>query len=315
MIRPRSNRVVIAALSLTLSSFLALTACGSDEAAPDKLCAPLGMQKSALMEIRESRFAIEDASDREAFAIGLLSCLAHPDPDLRDKLAYEGLVTYLRNESLSPDTIKILKDDLIKTLSSKRTDRGGFEKPFTALALAEIARVDRIKPRYTASERAELVKTAVNYMSNITDYRGFDSQSGWRHGVAHGADLLMQLAFNPNLTQAQKKQMVEAIETQIVPADNHFYIYDEPERLARPIMFLAAQQALTEEEWAAWFAALGDPSPLGNWGTAFASNAGLAKLHNTKAFAKEIYISAVNAQNEDMRALQGPALALLKTLP
>jgi len=232
MIRPRSNRVVIAALSLTLSSFLALTACGSDEA-----------------------------------------------PDLRDKLAYEGLVTYLRNESLSPDTIKILKDDLIKTLSSKRTDRGGFEKPFTALALAEIARVDRIKPRYTASERAELVKTAANYMSNITDYRGFDSQSGWRHGVAHGADLLMQLAFNPNLTQAQKKQMVEAIETQIVPADNHFYIYDEPERLARPIMFLAAQQALTEEEWAAWFAALGDPSPLGNWGAALNQNLSCASAH------------------------------------
>lgn len=37
----------------------------------------------------------------------------------------------------------------------------------------------------------------------ICDYRSFDERDGWRHAVAHAADLLMRLALNPALTGTQ----------------------------------------------------------------------------------------------------------------
>jgi hypothetical protein len=49
----------------------------------------------------------------------------------------------------------------------------------------------------------------------VSDYRGFDDKEGWRHGVAHGSDWLMQLALNPALDRGQLDQMLAAIATQV----------------------------------------------------------------------------------------------------
>ena len=40
-------------------------------------------------------------------------------------------------------------------------------------------------------------------MKSMLDYRGFVPGAGWRRAVAHGADLLMQLALNPAVERTQ----------------------------------------------------------------------------------------------------------------
>ena len=193
-------------------------------------------------------------------------------------------------------------------------DSAGFTQPFAALALAEVARTDRVQPYFSQQERQELVQTSIDYLVSIDDYRGFHEEEGWRHGVAHTADLLMQLALNDNIGLAEHRAMLTAIATQIAPA-GVFYQYGESGRLARPILYIAMQGTIGEEEWSSWLADIAAPHPLASWSDAFSSNAGLAKRHNTSAFLRELYLNASLSQNESLKLLLPGTIAAIKALP
>jgi hypothetical protein len=311
----RHLKSISSACLALFSAATLLTACNGSGLEADPSCSPLGMKKAALMQMRESDFTIGNTEDRHAFARGLLPCLAHADPDLRHKLAFEGLRTFLNEGSLDNETIDTIKDDLLQTLSSKSSDRGGFEKPYAAKTLSEIVRLDRQHPRYSAAERSAIVSTASTYLKTLDDYRSFDPAQGWRNGIIQASDLMLQLSFNRNLTRDNHKDMLDAIASQVVPNNHHFYIHNEPQKLAWPVIFIAAQQTLTQPEWELWFETLADPAPLGNWQIVFASEEGLAKLHNTKAFASAVYTSVADAKDVEMTILKQPSLNLLKALP
>ncbi len=294
---------------------LAGTACQNSPAKAESLCRPLDYDKAQLLDLREANFEIADAAPREVFALELLDCLGDPDPDMRDKIGYEGFSTLLRGKKLSTDAVKILRQRLAAMLQDTLPDRSGFAKPFVALALSEVVRADRVTPIFTDAERRETVAAATDYLRGITDYRGYDENEGWRHGVAHIADVLMQLSLNPAITPEDLTKMRGAIGSQIAPKNAHFYIYGEPDRLARPILFMAAREGFTAEDWVAWFEGIADPAPFEDWNAVYNSQEGLAKLHNTKAFANAVYTNALNSQNPNINALAEPALDVLKILP
>jgi hypothetical protein len=56
--------------------------------------------------------------------------------------------------------------------------------------------------------------------------------------VAHGSDLLMQLALNPRLDKEALGLVVSGVRVQVAPK-GHAYVAGESERLARPILFAA----------------------------------------------------------------------------
>jgi hypothetical protein len=78
---------------------------------------------------------------------------------------------------------------------------------------------------------------------------------------------------------------------------------------------LALKGDFSEQDWTAWMLELSDPAPYNDWSEVYQSQEGLAKLHNTKAFANAIYINAVNSGNEQVQALAAPALEVLRALP
>ncbi|WP_416876765.1 DUF2785 domain-containing protein [Litorimonas sp.] len=284
------------------------------EPSPDT-CRIEGYDKNGLMALRQAEYHFKEPEQADQIALEMLPCLSDPDPDLRDKFAYEGYVNFLRRDRLSDATLQSLRTRLIENLSSETEAVYGVKKPFAALVLAELARQDRLKETLTPEERQQLLDAATDYIRGIEDYRGYDANIGWRHGVAHAADLLMQLSLNEALNAPQQKQIRDAVRSQINPNETHFYIYGEPERLARPILYLALKGAFNEQDWAAWMQELSDPAPFKDWSDVYQSQKGLAKLHNTKAFANAIYINAVNSGNEQVQALAAPALEVLSALP
>ncbi len=278
-------------------------------------CEPLGLDKDALLQLKEQGYEFADPDRRERFAIELVECLGDPDPQIRDDIAFDGFVTLLRGKQLRNDPVRTLLSTMTSQLRSDEDDPAGFRKPFLALSLAEVARADRIDEIFSTVERAELVTVSTIYMCSISDYRGFDEEEGWRHGVAHTADLQMQLTLNSAVTQEQLVQMRDSIATQVAPQGDHFYVYGESGRLARPILFMAARDAFTEQQWIDWFADVGAADPYETWSDVFSSQAGLAKLHNTRAFAEAIYVSGVGSDTVGLQAVAAGALELLKTLP
>jgi len=246
--------------------------------------------------------------------LALIACLGNPDPEIRDKVAFERLSAAMRGGEVDRDTLAAAKTELLNLVVAP--DPQGFQRSFVILTLAEVARTDRIKPWMTADDRDVLVSTAATYLSTLTDYRAFDDTSGFRHGVAHGADLALQLALNPAIAKPQLDQLLAAIATQVAPKDpNVAYWAGEPDRLARAVVFIAQRKLHSDAEWRKWFATVMDPRPLASWDVAFASEIGIRRHHNVRAFLLSVFASAVTSEDAGIRQLADRARDSLKLVP
>jgi hypothetical protein len=275
-------------------------------------CPPAGYDRAQLQALKARDWAIPSARARYAFALALTDCLASPDPEFRDDLAYQGYFALLRHRQLTDATMLALADNLQARLAAPEGE--GFERPFAALILSEVARADRVQPFLTPARRAQLLDASLTWFTAIRDYRGFDDRESWRHGVAHGADLLLQLSLNPAFGRPELTRIRDAVATQISPA-GHFYIYGEGQRLANPILYMARRGIFTEAEWTAWFAQVASPAPLASWNDAFSHNADLARVHNVSQFMQVLYVVArIDSTTADDVLLPG-AEAAIRTLP
>lgn len=259
--------------------------------------------RERLVELKAGKWVVADEAARQTLALGMLDCLASPDPFVRDEAGYEGLQFWMRSDKLDEATVRAIDSNLLARLAGP--DPQGFARPFAALVLAEVARIDRRKAFLSTSERSALVLAATTYLSSVRDYRGFDEREGWRHGVAHAADLLLQLALNPLLDKAAQQSMLAAIASQVNAAGVHFYIYGEGERLMAPVFYLARRETLSVADWDAWFAMLAaKPEGLRPSTQTF-----MAWRHNLNGFLLPLYASLSESTDAAQRARILPAVS------
>lgn len=116
----------------------------------------------------------------------LVACLGDPDPAVRDDFAFTLWSGGLRGRHLAADQMRHVLARLSAIVAGP-DDAAGFQKPFAALALSEVARADRVAPYLSEAELHALAGSGAAYLRGVTDYRGFVAGEGWRHGVAHGA--------------------------------------------------------------------------------------------------------------------------------
>jgi hypothetical protein len=222
-----------------------------------------------------------------ASLLALITCLGDPDPNVRDKIAFERLSAAMRAGEVDRDTLTTMESRLIKLVADP--DPQGFQRPFAILTLAEVARTDRIKPWMSPADRDQLVSVASTYLTNLRDYRAFNDKEGFRHGVAHGADLAMQLALNSAIGKTQLDRLLDAIAVQVTPTDPAVaYWAGEPDRLARPVIFIAQRKLHSDAEWKSFFdrtmALVSNSVP----GTEF----DIRKHHNARAFLLSVFATA-----------------------
>jgi len=293
-------------LGLSISSTFAAETAAS--------CPPAGYDKPALQQLRQSGFEVAEDAKRNSLALALMDCVANPDPELRDGMAFEGIANWLRAEKLSSETYQSLFAALMLQLQAA-PDSAGFRQPFAALILSEVARVDRLQGWLSPDQRDQLVQAAAEYLRGVRDYRGFSETEGWRHGVAHGADLALQLVLNDNINSSQIELLLEAVAAQVAPAGEIFYIYGEPMRLARVANYAHQRDAVPNEFWEGWFKGIVQASPLQDWSEAFGSQLGLARRHNTLAFLLAMHLNATAAEDEQSKALDQWVMQALTQLP
>lgn len=260
-----------------------------------------------LNTLKQSKFQIASDGERNLLATKLLFCIGDPRPKIRDGIVYEGLSYWLRNDLLEQSTTKQLFNTLLRLLNEENIDQRNFTQPFAALALSEVVRVDRISPYLTDEERQKAIDITTSYMASIEDYRGFDDQNGWRHSVAHTADIFLQLAINKNITKTQLSQLLNSLVSQVSPKQSHFYTYGEPKRLAMAFTYIVLRGEHTQDEIAQYLSTVVTPTPFKNWNSVYTSNQGLAKLHNTRSFIYSILAITGQSKNPHLQAIQ-PAL-------
>ena len=270
-------------------------------------CPPAGYDRARLEALKAQDWAVPNARERNRLARALTACVASPDTALRDGFMYEALLHWLRERELSVETMRALADDLDARLGAE--DPNGFERPFAALILSEVVRADRIEPYLATDARQRILDDSIAYLSGVRDYRGFDEAEGWRHGVAHGADLMLQLGLNPAFGRPELERIRDAVASQLAP-EGHFYIYGEDGRLARAIIYMAQRGVFSEAEWTAWFAQL----PVADEAS-LSTQAGLARRHNMTEFLQTVWLNARLSESTADDVLLPGAEAVLRATP
>jgi hypothetical protein len=242
----------------------------------------------------------------------LAACLGDPDPAVRDDFAFTLWSEGLRGQYLTPTQMRYTLGLLTKMVAAP-DDSAGFRRPFAALTLSEVARADRVQPFLTDAELHSLTETGATYLQGVRDYRGFIAGAGWRHGVAHAADIMLQLALNPRLSRPDADLILGAVAAQVAPLSSPYYIHGEASRLARPVLFLAKRADIDDAAWASWFKTL-HPDGTPRWKRVNGNAERLSAVHNSTAFASAIYVSAAESEDPQIRRLLPFARDLLKSL-
>lgn len=299
---------------LPIAALLVLAACATAPAeAQSGVCQPAGYDRARLDALKANGWTIPEDAERNALALDLAECLGDEDSAVRDGIAFEGLQHYMRSNLLARETLAELNAVLQARLTAP--DPQGFQRPFAALVLADVARTDRLAPWMSAGQRAQLVDSSIAYLRGIRDYRGFTPGEGYRHATAHAADLMLQLVLNPALGKPELVRIRDAIATQIAPA-GHSYVTGESERLAAPVLYMATRNVFNEADWTAWFAEISGPGPVGaSWDGWWLSEQGISRRHNLMMFLNVVQTNVSLSENAAFVPMRPGVAAAIRAMP
>ncbi|MEM6640410.1 MAG: DUF2785 domain-containing protein [Pseudomonadota bacterium] len=239
----------------------------------------------------------------------LATLVGEPDPFLRDDIGFTGLSALLRRDAVTTDTLLALIDAFEARLSGP--DPEGVAHSFATLCLAEVVRVDRIKPRFSDKQFERLITIAADTLAGITDYRGYSDDVGWRHAIAHASDLALQIVLNERTDAERLVTLRGALAKHFAPSTP--YVHGEPTRLARPILYMAIRADMERTGWADWLDATVDQT-LAQDRTDGGLSRRLARRHNLRAVIVELYAKARGSDRPDLADLAVASFEALQTI-
>lgn len=186
----------------------------------------------------------------------LVGYLSSPDPERRDRVAYEVLDHWIRKQVLADADVRALAERLVAHLRGPLDAGDGvFGRSFSALVLASIVARDAATPLLSDAERRTILAAARDYAHRETDLRGHTGVRGWAHAAAHTADLLAQLAKLPSLTDDDRAVILDAVAGFIVRRHGEVLHDGEDGRLGVAVV-AAARHGIAQPAVTAWLASL-----------------------------------------------------------
>jgi hypothetical protein len=233
MPRSEEREIMPSPLVTVLVSF-ALAACPLVHAQAAASALTPAHNRQYFRDIAAHHFSVPAGASAFELAQELTPWLASPDPELRDTLAYTILDVWIRH-ALLPDAqllnlLPPLQHNLTAAIGESGTD-SVFKRSFSALTLASFAERDLQQPFLSPAQYRDLLASALAYLRDERDTRGFDPIKGWIHSTAHTADLLAALARNPHFTAPDQQALFTAVEQRLHSA-GHVYTFGEQDRLA-----------------------------------------------------------------------------------
>lgn len=186
----------------------------------------------------------------------MLENIGNTNPYIRDSLIYAGFCELILNEKVTIDqTISILRtciDDqhLYLNIHMPEKNDAVFVRSFSALVI-DLILIKDIENR--ALPQDLIIKTlerGSNYLNFESDYRGYVSEKGWAHSVAHGSDLLTRVISHPLSDEIISiSDCLNTIKKCL--STDYAYIDDEDERILA-IIDVLFEKGLSDENLKAW---------------------------------------------------------------
>jgi hypothetical protein len=231
----------------------------------------------------------------------LLSYLGSPSSELREEIAYALLDAWIHRDYYSHAELWEIAIHLLHNLTIGLGERQSdtiFLRSFSLLILSEIVHYDLSHLTLSGSEMQQLLDQALAYFEAEQDLRGFDSEKGWIHAIAHAADLLWVLAQHPAVSVSDLERIMNTLAEKITAPVVHIYLYGEEERLVRTVMGVLQRDLLMLPFLTTWMERLTHPPGYIAWSESFESGklmevvrskAETCARHNARTFLYSLY--------------------------
>lgn len=241
------------------------------------------------LELKEKKFELADASQREAVFHDAEALVDNPDGVLRDDVGY-GLVAawVYRGHLISAPALTEFVTHLLERM--KAPGVSGLGRSFAALSLSLVAASDVQQQALAPEVYASMVDAAVTALDTENDLRGHHPELGWIHATAHTADLLKFLTRDPRLTPAQLEKIRDVMLRRLTrgPA----FSWGEDERLASALRAVVLKSAVPAEVLAPWLGTL-PPAWKALWSAPVLDRAAFTHLNNTKQLLRALLVGLV----------------------
>lgn len=205
--------------------------------------------------VAANEFKVPTSQPMPAMLDSLTALLGSSDPVLRDDVAYSTLANWIyRQRVVSVEERRRLLGLWQANLRVGIGETGTptvLRRSFSALALGTLVILDNEAPYLDRPEFDALLRSALAYLRDERDVRGFDSTLGWMHAVAHTADLLKFLARSRHLTRDEQGLLLQGIADAMIRLETPL-VNGEDERLARAVLSIAARPDLDDAALAAF---------------------------------------------------------------
>ncbi len=225
----------------------------------------------------------------------LTTMLGSTDPVERDEIAYPILSAWI-GEGVYDDLLAGLGDGMAAGLTQGLGEVGThsvFRRSFSALVLAACVHRDNTQSLLPGGKLLEWGDRASGWLVRERDLRGFVPGQGWAHAVAHGADVLDELAASPHFRLNELTVLLDVIADRVLGPAEAVWTSGEPDRLAAAAMSVFRRRLVPLriiEPWLARIAAAADdrgPADRDPFLTSGNPQAFLRALHLQVALAPE----------------------------
>lgn len=231
----------------------------------------------------------------------LVEMLGHPDPQLREDLAYPVLTTWLQR-GVYDELLAGLGDGLLPGLQlglGEDGDPSVVRRSYSALLLAEVVGRDNATQLLTSETVLGWGDAATSWYVREADHRGWIPDVGWAHAIAHGADLLAALARSRHFGPLELTVLLDVVADRVLAPTAYAWRHGEDDRLAHAVMTLLHRDALDLHLVEPWLARLGaglqPPRTRGHLTTEWPTPA----ARNTSAFLRALHLQlALGSGNE-----------------
>ncbi|WP_234447794.1 DUF2785 domain-containing protein [Viridibacillus soli] len=194
--------------------------------------------KNLLLELQNDQKNWAEVAEQQ-FVFSMMEHIGSTDSELRDELVYQAFWRLIHDRHLSNE----LMNDMLKTalsdvylfyeIGEKGVD-SVFKRSFTTLLIALILNQD-LQHSFLTDEMIEKVKDKlVAYLDLEEDIRGYVTDKGWAHSVAHTAYAIDELVKNPKLKVDDYDDIFQSLVNKIFTS-KAVYIAGEDERVITPI--------------------------------------------------------------------------------
>jgi hypothetical protein len=253
-----------------------------------------------LQSIVDNACAVPHGFSASQLTPPMLEWLGSPNSDLRENslsVVWEWILGgYYSNEELHRLGVQ-MAHNLTVGLGEENSD-SVFLRAFSGLILGALVVYDQTRsetpekgpgPFFQQAEVVSFLDQGLAFFQNEKDLRGYEAETGWAHAIAHGADLLRDLARSRFLGRAELERILNAVASRVIQPASRPLLFNEDERMATAVLSVLLRDELDLAQLSGWLETITHPADQRSWKKFYLDDQMLHAHANTKEFLRSLY--------------------------